>query len=96
LFRDVTPTGRRQQLEGSAILLCQQIGQHEQAFHLSMRMFAQDEYLLESSCVPAAESLLLIAESGEMQLSTKLQGELKQMLKNRSRSPMEFLTMEKF
>jgi hypothetical protein len=59
-------------------------------------MFAQDEYLLESSCVPAAEALLSIAESGEMQLSAKLQGELKQMLKNRSRSPMEFLTMEKF
>jgi tetratricopeptide (TPR) repeat protein len=96
LFHDVTPTGRRQQLEGSAILLCLQIGQYEQAFHLSMRMFAQDEYLLESSCVPAAEALLSIAESGEMQLSAKLQGELKQMLKNRSRSPMEFLTMEKF
>ena len=96
LFNEVSPTGRRQQLEGAAIILCHQIGQYEQAYHLAMRMFAQDEYLLESSFVPAAETLLEIAEAGEIGMSTKLQNELRLMLRNRSRNPMEFLTMETF
>lgn len=96
LFHEVTPTGRRQQLEGAALLLCRHVGQDEQAFHLSMRMFAQDQYLLESSFVPAAETLLQIGESGEMELSSTLCKELRQMLQNKTKCPMECLTMEKF
>lgn len=96
LFTEVTPTGRRQQLEGAAIILCHQVGHDDQAYHLAMRMFAQDEYLLESSFVPAAETLLEIAEAGEIVMSTKLQNELRTMLRNRSSNPMEFLTMETF
>ncbi|CAJ1956141.1 unnamed protein product [Cylindrotheca closterium] len=96
LFTEVTPNGRRQQLEGAAIILCHQIGHDDQAYHLAMRMFAQDEYLLDASFVPAAETLLDIAEAGEIAISAKLQNELRTMLRNRSRNPMEFLTMETF
>jgi hypothetical protein len=59
-------------------------------------MFAQDEYLLDSSFVPAAETLLEIAKVGEIMISTKMQNELRTMLQNQSRNPMEFLTMETF
>lgn len=96
LFQQVTPLGRRQQLEGSAILLCLQIGQEEQAFRLAMRMFVEDEYLLESSFIPAAECLLLVGRSEGCFLSKKLQDELNQMIKNKQRSAVDFLTMEKF
>ena len=96
LFTEVTPNGRRQQLEGAAIILCHQCGHDDQACHLAIRMFAQDEYLLDSSFVPAAETLLEIAKVGEIMISTKMQNELRTMLQNQSRNPMEFLTMETF
>ena len=92
----MTPVGHRQQLEGSAILLCLQTGQEEQAFHLSMRILAQDEYILESSLIPAVEALLFMAETNESMLSTKLQDELQTMIRKKSRSSLEFLTMETF
>lgn len=58
LFKDISRVGRLQQLETAAILLWQKMGNKAEAARLAMRMFCEDEYLLESSYVRAADALL--------------------------------------
>jgi hypothetical protein len=71
LFREVNKTGRRQQLESSAILLAMHSGDHMQAARLGMRMLVEDMFVLESSFVRAAEALVHVMKDGEVDFSKR-------------------------
>lgn len=72
LFEEVTKVGRLQQLESVAIQLTLKMGNVREAAQLSMRMFAEDEFLLESSFAPASNALLsLLGNNESISLSKK-------------------------
>jgi len=73
LFEEVSRVGRLQQLEGAAILLWLGMGNHVEAGRLAMRMFAEDEYILERSFARAGDALLALlrGDTEEFAFSTK-------------------------
>ena len=58
LFKDVSKVGRLQQLEGAVIGLELNSGKLEEAAQLAMRMMVEDEFIIDSSFVIAADSIL--------------------------------------
>ena len=92
LFEDLTPVGRLQQLEDAAMRLDILKGRHEDAARLAMRMFAEDELILENSFTSAARSLAEFMRSGDSEswnpkTKTNCREDLRRMLrscKNRS------------
>ncbi len=59
LFRDVSKVGRLQQLEGAVIVgLELNAGKYEEAAQLAMRMMAEYKFIIDSSLVIAAASIL--------------------------------------
>mmetsp|Transcript_5640 Transcript_5640/g.11678 ORF Transcript_5640/g.11678 Transcript_5640/m.11678 type:complete len:1810 (-) Transcript_5640:117-5546(-) len=62
LFNEVSRVGRLQQLEGAAIRLEGCKGNHAEAARVGMRMFTEDEYLLEAPFSLAAQALLHFAK----------------------------------
>mmetsp|Transcript_13843 Transcript_13843/g.24804 ORF Transcript_13843/g.24804 Transcript_13843/m.24804 type:complete len:565 (+) Transcript_13843:1101-2795(+) len=71
LFRDVSQTGRRQQLEGSAILLAFRSEDYLQAAKLGIRMLVEDSFILESAFARSAEALLQIMKDDDIDFSKK-------------------------
>ncbi|KAL3919346.1 MAG: hypothetical protein SGILL_003797 [Bacillariaceae sp.] len=69
LFRDVNQTGRRQQLESTAILLALKSEDYLHAAKLGTRMLVEDSFLLEPSFARSAESLLEIMKDEDMNFS---------------------------
>ncbi|KAG7360307.1 hypothetical protein IV203_035406 [Nitzschia inconspicua] len=86
LFSEVNQTGRRQQLESSAILLAIQSEDYLQAAKIGIRMLVEDSYLLESCFADAAEALLQVMKDEGMAFSrsavTSTQQSLRRMLKS--------------
>ena len=58
LFKGVGKVGRLQQLEGAVISLELSSGKNAEAARLGMRMLVEDEYIIDTSFVVAAEALL--------------------------------------
>lgn len=86
LFEEVNKVGRLQQLEGAAILLYLSMGNELEAARLAMRMFVEDEYILESSFARAGEALMrLMRDHESVSLSKKTisctREDLRRMLK---------------
>jgi hypothetical protein len=86
LFESVNRVGRLQQLEGVAISLSLKMGNEMEAARLGMRMFSEDQYILESSFVLAAEALLpLMRDNDSVTLTKKttscMRNDLRRMLK---------------
>jgi len=79
LFRDVKRVGRLQQLEAAVIILELVSGKLQEAAQLSMRMFVEDEFILHSSFVVAADAILrlmkepMLTWSREARLRTSLE-----------------------
>jgi hypothetical protein len=79
LFQEVCRVGRLQQLEGAVIGLELISGKLEEASQLAMRMLVEDEYIIDSSFVVAADTVLRlmkepnIAWSREAKLRTSLE-----------------------
>jgi tetratricopeptide (TPR) repeat protein len=71
LFNEVTQSGRRQQLESSAILLALRSEDFLQASKLGIRMLVEDSFLLESSFARSAEALLQVMKEGDVGFSRK-------------------------
>jgi hypothetical protein len=86
LFREVNQTGRRQQLESSAILLAMQSNDHVQAAKLGMRMLVEDMFVLESSFGRAAEALVRVMKDEEVDFSRRtvacVRDDLRSMLRS--------------
>jgi hypothetical protein len=82
----VTQTGRRQQLESSAILLALRSEDFLQASKLGIRMLVEDSFILESSFARSAEALLQIMKENDVGFSKKTisstRDELRSMLKS--------------
>lgn len=94
LFHEVNRVGRLQQLEGAAILLYTRMGNDVEAARLAMRMFAEDEYLLESPFVRAGEALLALMRDNETMAFSKktlacARDDLRRMLKSCKNVTME-------
>jgi len=86
LFEEVSRNGRLQQLEGAAILLYLKMGNEFEAARLAMRMFAEDEYILESSFSCAGRALLQLMRDNDAVTFTKktvsfTRNDLRRMLK---------------
>jgi hypothetical protein len=104
LFREVQRTGRRQQLESSAILLAvhSECDDPLHAAKLGMRMLVEDLYVLEPAFVRAAEALLEAMENGTVDFSESTRDRASRELKNMLDSCrfandfINLLTMEKF
>jgi len=88
LFEEISRIGRLQQLEGLAMRsdLCK--GRKVQAARLAMRMFAEDEYLIECAFMMASITLLKLMRdddesSGEWSKATKksIRSDLRKMLR---------------
>lgn len=79
LFQDVGRIGRLQQLEGAVIGLELVSGKLEEASQLAMRMLVEDEFLIDSSFVVAADTVLRLMKepnlgwSREAKLRTSLE-----------------------
>lgn len=79
LFGDVGRVGRLQQLEGAVVGLEMASGKLEEASQLAMRMLVEDEYIIVSSFVIAADALLKLMRepnltwSREAKLRTSLE-----------------------
>lgn len=58
LFKGVGKVGRLQQLEGAVMSLELSSGKNAEAARLGMRMLVEDEYIIDTSFVVAAEALL--------------------------------------
>ena len=92
LFDEFKPVGRLQQLEGAAMRLDQLLEKKRDAAKLAMRMFAEDEYILECAFTSAAEALLeLMRDESSDSWATKTKSwarqDLRTMLKScKSRS----------
>lgn len=72
LFEEINRVGRLQELEGAAILLWSKMGNDAEAARLAMRMFSEDQYILESAFVRAGEALLrVLRDDGESLTFTK-------------------------
>jgi len=69
LFEEVNQVGRLQQLEAAAIPLWMSMGNRVEAARLAMRMFSEDEYILESSFVCAADALLQVMRADDEGIS---------------------------
>jgi hypothetical protein len=87
LFEEVTPVGRLQQLESAAMRLDLLLGTKMNAARLAMRMFVEDEYLLESSFASAAKSLLELirddaSESWAVKTKTSCRQDLRMVLRS--------------
>lgn len=89
LFQELTPVGRLQQLEATAIKwdLCR--GREFDASRLAMRMFAEDEYILEDTFVKAAGGLLQLlrdddigADSWTLKTKTSAKCDFRKMLRS--------------
>lgn len=64
LFEELNRVGRLQELEGAAILLWLRMGNELEAARLAMRMFSEDQYILEAAFVRAGEALLRVLRDG--------------------------------
>ena len=79
LFYDVVRVGRLQQLEGAVVGLELTSGKLEEASQLAMRMLVEDEYIIDSSFVVAADTILRLMRepnlswSREAKLRTSLE-----------------------
>jgi len=73
LFREVSRVGRLQQLEAAAILLWLKMDNRVEAARLAMRMFSEDEYVLETSFARATDALLRLfrEENDEISFTNK-------------------------
>ena len=65
IFEEHTPVGRLQQLEGAAMRLDLLLGEKVNAARLAMRIFSEDEYILESTFSIAADALLSLMRDVE-------------------------------
>lgn len=87
VLRDLTLNGRLQQLEAAVIRLETWLKNYPEAARMGMRMFAEDEFVLETSFQIAAASLLqLHQESAEPLFSPKvvssIKSDIRQMLQS--------------
>jgi hypothetical protein len=71
LFRDINQTGRRQQLESTAIVLALKSEDFSHAAKLGIRMLVEDSFLLEASFARSAEALLHIMKHGDTNFSRR-------------------------
>lgn len=60
LFKNVSRAGRLQQLEAASIVLWLKMGNQFEAARLAMRLFSEDEYILESSYVHSADAMVKV------------------------------------
>lgn len=66
LFEDVGRVGRLQQLEGAVVGLELISGKLEEASQLAMRMLVEDEFIIDSSFVVAADTVLRLMKEPNM------------------------------
>jgi hypothetical protein len=97
LFRNMTPVGRLQQLEGAVINLELVSGKVEESARLAMRMLVEDEFLLDTSFAFAASSILrYISEQKEKPWPnvaiTRTRKEFRKMRKSAKRTALDIGT----
>lgn len=81
LFQDVTRVGRLQQLEGAVVALELTSGRLQEACQLGMRMLVEDEFIINSSFVIVADTVLKLLR--EPNLSWTKEAKLKTSLEFR-------------
>jgi tetratricopeptide (TPR) repeat protein len=86
-FEEVTPVGRLQQLESAAMRLDLILGKKMDAARLAMRMFVEDEYLLESAFASATRALLELirddaSDSWTIKTKTSCRQDLRMILRS--------------
>ncbi|KAL7569171.1 hypothetical protein ACA910_016997 [Epithemia clementina (nom. ined.)] len=86
LFCEISRVGRLQQLEAAAIRLEGCKGNHTEAARIGMRMFTEDEYLLEAPFSLAASALLKFAQSDDGCWSSKTLTSVHSALRKMSRT----------
>ena len=69
LFREINRVGRLQQLEGAAMLLAMNNGNDCEAARLAMRIFSEDEFILDEAFVRAADALIRLTKGGSEEVS---------------------------
>lgn len=86
MFDEVSPVGRLQQLEAAAMRLDLLCGKRVDAARLAIRMFVEDEYLIDSAFASAAKSLLeLLNDEFTISWSTEMKAACRQDLRAMAR-----------